>query len=310
MTAAFIFFLISLVVVIFGARLFINTSISLSKLLHFPEMVVGATLVALATTMPETLVSLFASITGHTALALGNVVGSGLVNLGFLLGFIFLSGKHEGAKGRGKRRSLILFGLIFFVYLWFLFFGKIGFLGGMILISLAFLFLVYTFHYALVESGEKLIVIEEKLEDHLRTLLKFVFGGLLLILGARFLVQSAVDLAGFFALPELVIGLTIVAIGTSLPELVTAVTALVSGHEQISMGNLTGATVITFTFALGLAAVLKEITIPASVLRFEFVLLLFFSGLNVLYAFFPRIPQRFLGGFLLGGFIFYLFSLF
>ena len=89
--AALISFFVSLLIVIFGAKLFLGASISLSRLLRIPEMVIGATVVSLVTTMPETLVSLFAVTTGHTALALGNIVGSGLVNLGLLFGVILLN---------------------------------------------------------------------------------------------------------------------------------------------------------------------------------------------------------------------------
>ena len=127
-----------------------TASIALSLILRLPEMVIGATLVALATTMPETLVSLFASATNHSFLALGNVVGSGLVNLGLLLGIILLAGHgHEGQSQRGRRRSLILFLLVLFVYLWFLIFGGINRLGGLILITFAFIFLVAKYSYLL-----------------------------------------------------------------------------------------------------------------------------------------------------------------
>lgn len=311
MAQIFLKFILSLIVVVCGARFFIKTSISLARLSRFPEMVIGATIVSLATTMPESLVSLFASATNHGSLAFGNIVGSGLVNLGFLLGVILLAGHgQEGRGGRGKRRSLILFFLTLFVYLWFLAFGKIGLIGGMILIALAFTFLVYTLRYSLKESGETLRVVETKLEAHPKVLFKFLLGVFLLILGARFLVESGVALAQILGLPELVVGISLVAIGTSLPELVTALTALASGHEKISLGNLTGATVLTFTLALGLAAVISEVKVQASVLRFDLPLLLFFSGLTLAFSHFPRLPQKALGAFLIIMYLLYLVFVF
>lgn len=304
-------FIISLVIVVLGAKLFLNASVALSRLLRLPEMVIGATLVSLATTMPETLVSLFASATAHSSLALGNIVGSGLVNLGLLFGVILLAGQgHQEQTGRGRRRSLILFFLVAFVYLWFLIFGRIGLVGGTILITFAFIFLGYTLWYAIKESGENFNLIETELETHPKVILKFALGALLLIFGARFLVNSGVDLARLFQLPEIVIGLTLVAVGTSLPELVTALTALASGHGKISLGNLTGATILTFTLALGLAGMITEIKIAQEILKFDFLLLLLFSGLALIFAFWPRLPQKLLGGVLVIGYLTYLLFLF
>lgn len=304
-------FIISLATIVLGAKLFLSASVALSRLLRLPEMVIGATLVSLATTMPEILVSIFASATTHNPLALGNVVGSGLVNLGLLFGIILLAGQGQGERsGRGRRRSLILFFLVVFVYLWLLIFGKINIYGGILLVSFSFIFLAYTFWYALRESGENLVFWETELETHLRVIFKFLTGIFLLILGARFLVQSGVGLTQTLGIPEIVIGLTLVAIGTSLPELMTALTALATGHQKIALGNLTGATVLTFTLALGLAAIISEIKVPLTTLKWDFPLLLLFSGLGVAFAFFSRFPQRVLGTFLIIGYFVYLGFLF
>ncbi|MDP3955274.1 MAG: hypothetical protein Q8Q15_02840, partial [bacterium] len=267
--------------------------------------------VSLATTMPEILVSLFASATRHTSLALGNVVGSGLVNLGLLLGIIFLSGKiSEPQVEQGRRRSLILFGLILFVSFWFLVVGKINFYGGLILIAFAFAFLIYTFRYALRESGDSLSFIENTIEGNYKVVFKFLLGAFLLVGGARFLVDSAINLSPLFGMPEIVVGLVLVAIGTSLPELILAAIALFSGHTKISMGNLTGATVLTFTLALGIAATVTEVKIEPGMLNLELLMLVFFAGISVLLTFFPRLPKRLFGGTLILGYIFYLVTLF
>lgn len=304
-------FIFSLGAVILGAKLFLSSSVLLSRLLRLPEMVIGATLVSLVTTMPESLVSLFASLNNHPFLALGNVIGSGLVNLGLLLGIILLTGQgSEVHGGRGRRRSLALFFLVFFLWFWFLIFGQIGFWGGVVLISLAFAFLSYTFWYASKEAGESLLVMETKLETHPKVVFKLLLGALFLILGARFLVLAGVNLARILGLPEIIIGLTLIAVGTSIPELLTALTALASGHPKISLGNLTGATVLTFTLALGLAAVITEVKITPEILKFDFPFLLFFSGLTLAWTFFPRLPQRGVGGVLVGGYFLYLVALF
>jgi cation:H+ antiporter len=308
----FLIFLLSLFIVILGAEWLLAASISSARLLRIPEMVIGATLVSLATTMPENLVSVFASASYHSPLALGNIVGSGLVNLGLILGITLLVGhKQEEARGgRGRRRSLILFLLSLFIFFWLLIFGKINFYGGVILVSLGLGFLIYTFWYALRESGETLGVVEEKLEAHPRLILKFITGAAFLVFGARFLVESGVNLAKTFALSEIVIGITLVAVGTSLPELVTALTALVSGHERVSWGNLTGATVLTLTFALGLAAIFGDVSVSPQILLLDFLPLLLFSGLVLAFAFLPKLPKRLIGIILILAYFSYLSLLF
>lgn len=305
-------FIFSLGVVILGAKLFLGAAVSLSRLWRLPEMVIGATVVSLATTMPETLVSVFASVDHHSSLALGNVIGSGLVNLGFLFGFVLLVAPKDEAVliGRGRRRNLILFSLILFIYLWLLIFKEINLLGGLLLILCALVFLGYTFWYALRRSGENLGFLETKLETHPQVILKFLLGVFLLILGSRFLVESGVELARVLALPEVVIGITLIAVGTSLPELITALAALRLGHQRMSLGNLTGATVLTFTLALGLAAIITEVKITPDLLKLDFPALLLFSGLALIFAFFPKLPQKVIGGTLILGYFTYLIFLF
>lgn len=308
----FLVFLISLLVVILGAEWFLQTSVSLARLLKLPEMVIGATLVSLATTMPENLVSIFASASVHSQLALGNIVGSGLVNLGLIFGMtLFFGHKHEEAHGgRGRRRSAILFLLTALVFFWLLIFGKISFLAGLIFISLGLGFLVYTFAYALKEQGETLPIVEKKLETHLRIILKLIGSAILLVLGAKFLVESGVVLSKNLGISEVIIGITLVAIGTSLPELITSLTALALGHERISMGNLTGATVLTLTLALGLAAVFGEVKATPSDLFLDFSVLLLFSSLVLVFALVPRVPKRLIGVILIVGYFSYIGFLF
>lgn len=308
-----IIFFLSLLVVIIGAEWFLQAALSLARILRLPEMVIGATLVSLATTMPENLVSIFASSSLHSHLAWGNAIGSGLVNLGLILGLAFLFGHPSSTLpmlGRGRRRSLILFFLILFLFLWLVIFGAIDFSGGLLLISLGAGFLLYTLWYALREAGENLSLVEEKLQSHPRVLIKLMAGTVLLIGGAKLLVATAVFLAKILAVPEIVIGVTLLAVGTSLPELVTALTALATHHERVTAGNLTGATVLTLTFSLGLAAVFGGIKVDRQVLLLDFSFLFLFSLLVLLFAFLPKVSKRLIGGLLISAYFLYLALLF
>lgn len=305
---SFLFFL-SLVIVIIGAKFFLTASISLAKVLRIPEMVIGATLVSLATTMPESLVSVFASATGHTTLALGNVVGSGLVNLGMIFGMVLLAGHgYKEREERGRRRSLILSLVVVGVFLWLLIFRQINFYAGLLLIGVGACFLAYTFWYSLKEAGETLGKVEAELESHPRVLGKFLLGSLLLVGGTKFLVESASSLAVTLGLSEIIIGISLVAIGTSLPELVMALTALFAGHEKLSLGNLTGATVLTFTIALGLIGIIRGVEVSTDLLFSSYPLLLVFSLVVILFAFVPKIPQKLLGFFLVLSYLVYIIS--
>lgn len=308
----FLIFLISLLVVILGAEWFLQASVSLARILRLPQMVIGATLISLATTMPENLVSVFASALAHRGLALGNVVGSGLVNLGLILGITFLVGQRQEEihGGRGRRRSLILFSLVLFIFIWLLLFRQINLGGGLFLISLGGVYFLYTFAYALKEKGEGAGVVEEKLERHPRLVIKFILGALLLLIGARFLVENGIGLAKILGVPEIIIGITLVAVGTSLPELITALTALTLGHERVTLGNLTGATILLLTFTLGLAAVFGGIKVDLKNLTLDFFPLIFFTVLVMLTSwrigFFAKISQRVTGLILISGYFLYL----
>lgn len=296
---------------LFGGRFFVSSSVSLSKLLKIPEIVVGATLVAVATTMPEVLVSVFASGTAHQALALGNILGSGMVNLGLLFGFILLIGRQQKQIEQGRRRrSLILFSVILFVFLTFLIFGKITFWLGIFLVITAFVYLLYTFWYAMCEAGENLVMIETTLENHLNVVFKFLIGALMIIIGARFLVESGVLVSAVLGIPEIVIGITMIAIGTSLPEITTASQAVIKGHERLSLGNLTGATILIFTLVLGLTSLVSEMKLPNSILVSDLLILLLFALAVTIYSFFPRIPQRIFGALMIFTYLFYLSSWF
>lgn len=308
----FLIFFISLIMVIVGAELFLKAAISLAKLLRIPEMVIGATVISVATTIPENLVSLFSSITKHSHLALGNIIGSAVVNISLILGLTLLMGHQEKEihGGRGRRRALILLVLILFVFFWLLFLKEITLLGGLVLIGLGLAFLIYTFYYSFKESGETLAMVEEELKVHPGLVIKLLLGSAFLLLGTKFLVETGVVLAKNLGLSEILIGITLLAIGMSLPELVTALTALTSGHERVSLGNLTGASILTLTFALGLIAVLGGIKVETQVLTLDFLMLIGFSSLVVIFSFLPMLSKRLAGSILIFGYFLYLVFLF
>jgi len=274
-------FAISLGTVIAGANLLVGAASSFARLLRLPEVIVGATVVSIATTLPEIFVSFFAGISAHEQVALGNILGSPLVNLGLIAGimFLFAHPSHQlESHGLGIRRVAVLVLVSIAVLGLMLFVKEIPAVLGWVLMGAAFAYLLFILRYTLLDIETRPLALGRTLfKDGKRDMVRFVVGAILLALGAYFLVVSATTLAERLRVPESFIGLTFIAIGTSLPEFVTALVALVRRHEQLALGNLAGASILTLTLAFGVAAVSGTIQIPPGLATVEAPLGVFFA---------------------------------
>ncbi len=245
-------FILGLILVIKGGDLFVDGASWLAKASGIPSFIIGATIVSLATTLPELLVSVIATSAGKVDLAIGNALGSVVANLGLIMGIslVFLPSKHVSKNLLQKGVFMILLTL------------SIGFLILDIRLTLIeslllWGFLIY-YIYNNVQSVRNLPNEPKesvKKPEIIKHITIFVVGALFVVIGARLMVDNGSALALIFNVPEAVIGLTIVAIGTSLPELVTTIMALIKKNAGLSVGNVIGANIINM-----------GMVIPASVL--------------------------------------------
>lgn len=246
-----------------GAEGLIRGSSNLALKIGITPLVVGLTVVAFGTSAPELVVSLKASIIGNSAIALGNVVGSNIANIALILGLSAIVRPLE-VHANVIRREIPIMIFISVLIIILLSDGKLGFVDGLILFSGI---VVYTVVNILLARKEKNPEVDNEFKKSLENnfgipiSIVFVIVGLsLLILGANLFVRGAIGIAKLFHLSDAIIGLTIVAVGTSLPELVTSVVASFKKESDIAIGNVVGSNIFNILCILGLSAIIIPIS--------------------------------------------------
>ena len=288
------FILIGFVLLIKGADLLVEGASNIAKKFHIPEIIIGLTIISIGTSMPELFVSITSAINGHSDMAVGNIVGSNLANLFLILG---LSSIIKPIQFK-KETRLIEIPICLFTTVVFVILSNIGAdisrIEGIILIGLFVLFIIYTIVMALkAEKFDKSAVIElsliEREKSHtLRDICYVILGIIALKFGGGFTVDNAVKIAQFFNWSEKLIGVTILAVGTSLPELVTSVTAAIKGKSDIAIGNIIGSNIFNILLIIGVSAIITPITYSLSYNK-DLIILIF--GTIILFLF-PIIPPK------------------
>ena len=249
-----------LILLILGGNWLLKSAVALSLKLEIPKIIIGMTVVSFATSAPELIVSINAALNGSSDLALGNVIGSNIANLGLVLGITLLFGSMHITKSFYKVDWPIMMIASALLYL-FLYTDKvIDQFEGIILFSLLIIFLIYLLKY------QKTAVIDELPEDDVplplyKTVLFFVLGGLGLYGGSELLIKGATALAIEYGVTERVIAVTIVSIGTSIPELTASIIAVIKKEKAISLGNLIGSNIFNVFAVLGITSIITPISI-------------------------------------------------
>ena len=256
----YVLLIVGFILLIKGADFFVEGSASVAKLLKIPSLIIGLTIVAFGTSMPEASVSISAAINGNNGIAVGNVIGSNIFNLLAIVGICGLVNVLDVDKDI-LRRDYTYSVIITIVLGLMLFIGRdVNRLEGIILLLLFAFFLFYTIKSALanrtVVEGEDYKILPAWLS------VIYIVGGLIAImLGGNMVVKGATKLATQFGLSDTLIGLTIVAVGTSLPELVTSLVATGKGENGIAIGNVVGSNIFNMIFILGMSASIKPISV-------------------------------------------------
>ena len=253
-----------IVLLYYGAEFLIRGGVGVARKLHIPELIVGLTLVAFGTSAPEFVVSLSAGISGKGDIAIGNIVGSNICNIALILGLCALI-RPLSVNPRLFRMDLPIMTastLLLAVFLFF-FYGVGRWQAGIFLLMMAG-FIAWQFLSA-KKNREDAAALAEELEENAGNknhsaivLLLMVAGGLLgLVAGARLFVNGAVSAARFLGVPEAIIALSLVALGTSLPELATSLVAALKKQGDIAVGNVVGSNIFNILFILGIAPLVR-----------------------------------------------------
>lgn len=270
-----ILFLIGFVLITKGADIFINCTVDIGKKTKISEIILGATIVSFATTLPELTVSLFASLDGHTTMSLGNAVGSIICNTGLVLGLVAFISPFSVDKKMFFSKSVLL--LICVILLLLLGIDKsITKIDSILLLTMLAIYM-YSNYKSVVEKGSKSRINNtskvkgnNNLGEWVKIVLLFALGLIMMVLGSRLLVDNGVIIAEWIGVPQGVISLTVIALGTSLPELVSSLTAIKKNHHAISVGNILGANILNIVSVIGISSIPNDIPILSQNMRIDF----------------------------------------
>ncbi|MBI2099296.1 calcium/sodium antiporter [Candidatus Uhrbacteria bacterium] len=261
-----------------GASLLMANATAFARNLGIPVIAIGFTIVAFGTSLPELIVGIFAGIAGKSDIVLGNILGSNMANIGIVLGLAALINPINLPSKNNKFEllSFILSGGILYLLARD---GALARLDGIILTALgiAFTIIAIKFHgegKKFQETMERAVTIRHRREMVLN-ILAILAGAALLFVGARMLVVNAVSLARMFRVSEILIGLTFVAIGTSLPEIVTAVIASANKSNDLAIGNVLGSNILNILMVLGLTLIISPVVVSPALWQYDLPILLF-----------------------------------
>lgn len=254
----YLLLLVGFVLLIKGADMFVDGSSAIARILRVPSVIIGLTIVAMGTSAPEAAVSITAGLNGNNDIALSNVIGSNIFNLMVVVGVCALMKKFNVDKTILKRDYPISIAatILLFVFMIDL---KLARWEGLILLICMAGYIVLTIRDALRNRTE--MTEEDKKESLLKSIIFMVVGIAAVVFGGDLVVDNACLIAGAWGLSENLIGLTIVAIGTSLPELVTSIVAAKKGESGLALGNVIGSNIFNILFILGMSSGLHVIAV-------------------------------------------------
>lgn len=245
---------------VLGGNWLLRSSVDLASRLGMPKMIIGLTIISFATSAPELIVSVNAALNGSSGIAIGNVIGSNIANLGLVLAVTLLISPIKIPENFFRMDWLYLIASTILIMIMIYFDALISRLEGIILLAFLAIFI-----FNLLRN-RKTIHLSEAHKTHdqeswLKIILYLLLGGAGLWLGSDLLVGAAQKLATAFSVPESVIGLTVVAIGTSVPELAASIIAAVKGEKSISLGNLVGSNIFNILSVLGITSLILPIPV-------------------------------------------------
>ncbi|MFP2994384.1 calcium/sodium antiporter [Spongiivirga sp. MCCC 1A20706] len=256
----YIFIIGGLAALIVGGDLLLKAAVGLSLRLDIPKIVIGMTVVSFATSAPELIVSIKSALDGSPDLALGNVVGSNIANLALVLGITISLSAIQVEKGFYKTDWPMMMLISVLLYLFIAFDGVLVWYEGVIFFVLLIAFLVYLLRF------QQPAVVDESPEDDeviplYKVILFLAIGGFGLWGGSELLIEGAKSMAAAFGVSERIIGITVVSIGTSIPELAASIIAVIKKEKAISLGNLIGSNIFNIGAVLGITSMITPVKV-------------------------------------------------
>ena len=297
---------------VIGGEFIVRASIAISLKFNISKFIIGMTVVAFATSIPELVVSVNASINNSPSIAINNVIGSNIANIGFVLAFISVLSNIQVENKFYKRDWPLMFLLTVILYFFISTDYILDRFEGILLIVVLTVFI-----YNILKKSNSEVVynnIDDKLSlvSNFKIFIWLVISSFALYFGAEFLVDGAVHFAKQMNISEAVISVSIIAIGTSIPELATSLLAISKKEKGISVGNLIGSNIFNIGSVLGITAVIKNIPIAEEIVQRDILWMLIFAALIFLLFLLPKKDKlsKYKGLIMLLGYFFFIFQLF
>ncbi|CAM1361233.1 conserved membrane protein of unknown function [Tenacibaculum soleae] len=260
-----IYIVVGLLLLVLGGNWLLKAAVGLSLKLNIPKIVIGMTVVSFATSAPELIVSIKSALNNATGLAVGNVIGSNIANIGLVLGITVILSTIEVEKSFYKTDWPVMMIASLLLYFFIAFDNMIQQYEGGIMFTLLVVFLIYLLRF------QKQAVVDEMPEDDeelplYKIAMFFVIGGFGLWAGSELLINGSVNLAKKMGVSDAIIGVTVVSVGTSVPELAASIIAVMKKEKAISLGNLIGSNVFNILAVLGVTAIITPVKLNADAL--------------------------------------------
>jgi cation:H+ antiporter len=268
MVGTIIWFCVGLIMLIKGGDWFVDGATGVAHRFHVPELIIGATVVSIGTTLPEVMVSATSAVSGHGQIAYGNAIGSIICNTALIAALTIAVSPSPVNRKTLKTPVLFFFLAAAFYMVTAYTTGQFTRLTGVILLLIFVCYMLVTIvsmkNGAKSDAGQAEEATETEEKSMAMDLLLLVAGAAFIAIGANLLVNKGTLIAEAMGVPESVIALTMIALGTSLPELVTAVTSLVKGHASLSLGNIVGANLFNLVLVTGISSLIAPFSIPVN----------------------------------------------
>lgn len=273
MTIPILLFILGLVLIILGGDKFVDAAVEIAKSMNISEIIIGATIVSLGTTLPEVLVSVTAAFSGSADICVGNSFGSIICNTSLIAAITQLVRPSDSVdRSALSWRTYFFFAAAVIVFAFGMGMGYFGLPLGLLLIGLFIFYVWFNIKGPSTtskSSTERHNAAPVKISSLIKPIAILIVTAAMLFVGARLLVDNGIILAEAIGVPERVIGVTFIALGTSLPELVTAITSLIKGHADVSVGNIIGANLLNLLLVIGIPAAICGITPSVQAIRID-----------------------------------------
>jgi cation:H+ antiporter len=294
-----ILLVIGLAVLVKGSDFFVGSAAFIARHYGVSELIIGLTLVSMGTSLPELAASVYASYDGQGGIAVGNVVGSNIANIALVLGVCLLLKQIAIKRKMLKRDGLVMLG-VSLLFIFFIFDGVERW-EGLVLMVIFTVYIIYLYQQNKAErlNCETTDVCEQV--EHKEGKLglevsKLVIGCIGVVLGAKMLVDSAVGIAGHLGISQAVIGSTLVAFGTSVPELAVSLTAIVRKHQDISIGNIIGSNIFNILLVIGAAAIINPLAVDNILINMNIPIMLLVAAILLMFMAMGNKLRRWQGG--------------